>query len=117
MMDINLDSKKIVLTLLELRKNSDELTLANISEIVLFACKVNPVLRFVLTPKFKNTIEKKISSMGLHHKSGNLYVKTGQNGWNSISNKSFACGTSIINFPLFFNFFLIFFKISIWLGK
>jgi len=71
-----------------LYRSSDQISLANLSEIILFTCSINQVLRFVVTSDFASQIQNTLNDTGLYFYSGNLYLSRKINGWTSISNDS-----------------------------
>ena len=73
--------------LLSLYRSSSQISLANLSEIILFTCGINPVLRFVVTSEFAIEIQNTLNDADLYFYSGNLYLSRKENGWTSISNK------------------------------
>ena len=65
---------------------SDQISIANLSEIILFTCGINRVLRLVVKPDFASEIQRTFINDNLYFLSGKSYLSVKDNGWVSISN-------------------------------
>ena len=80
-------SRNILAKFLSLFNSSDQISIANLSEIILFTCGINRVLRLVVEPKFSDQIKRIFHNDNLYFSTGELYLETKDNGWTSINNK------------------------------
>ena len=79
-------NRNILGKFLSLYQRSDQISIANLSEIVLFTCGINRVLRLVVKPTFASEIQKTFINDNLYFLSGKSYLSVKDNGWVSISN-------------------------------
>ena len=79
-------NRNILGKLLSLYHGSDQISIANLSEIILFTCGINRVLRLVVKPDFASEIQRTFINDNLYFLSGKSYLSVKDNGWVSISN-------------------------------
>ena len=79
-------NRNILGKFLSLYKRSDQISIANLSEIILFTCGINRVLRLVVKPDFASEIQRTFINDNLYFLSGKSYLSVKDNGWVSISN-------------------------------
>jgi len=79
-------NRNILGKLLSLYHGSDQISIANLSEIILFTCGINRVLRLVVKPDFASEIQRTLINDNLYFFSGKSYLSVKDNGWVSISN-------------------------------
>lgn len=79
-------NRNILGKFLYLYQSSDQISIANLSEIILFTCGINRVLRLVVKPHFASQIQRLFITDNLYFLSGKLYLCVKDNGWASISN-------------------------------
>ena len=84
---LNQYSRNLLGKFLSLYQSSDQISIAILSEIILFTCGINRVLRLVVEPNFSNEIKRTLLNENLYFLSGKLYEVIKDNGWSSISNK------------------------------
>ena len=83
---LNQYSRNILGKFLSLYQGTDQISIAILSEIILFTCGINRVLRLVIEPNFSNEIKRTLLNENLYFSSGKLYEVINDNGWSSISN-------------------------------
>ena len=79
-------NRNILGKFLSLYQSSDQISIANLSEIILFTCGINRVLRLVVKPDFASEIQRTFINDNLYFLSGKSYLSVKDNGWVSISN-------------------------------
>ena len=79
-------NRNILGKFLSLYQSSDQISIANLSEIILFTCGINRVLRLVVKPDFASQIQRSFITDNLYFLSGKSYLSVKDNGWVSISN-------------------------------
>ena len=79
-------NRNILGKFLSLYQRSDQISIANLSEIILFTCGINRVLRLVVKPDFASEIQRTLINDNLYFLSGKSYLSVKDNGWVSISN-------------------------------
>ena len=79
-------NRNILGKFLSLYHGSDQISIANLSEIILFTCGINRVLRLVVKPDFASEIQRTLINDNLYFFSGKSYLSVKDNGWVSISN-------------------------------
>jgi len=79
-------NRNILGKFLSLYQSSDQISIANLSEIILFTCGINRVLRLVVKPDFASQIQRSFITDNLYFLSGESYLSVKDNGWVSISN-------------------------------
>ena len=79
-------NRNILGKFLSLYHESDQISIANLSEIILFTCGINRVLRLVVKPDFASEIQRTFINDNLYFLSGKSYLSVKDNGWVSISN-------------------------------
>ena len=79
-------NRNILGKFLSLYKRSDQISIANLSEIILFTCGINRVLRLVVKSDFASQIQRSFITDNLYFLSGESYLSVKDNGWVSISN-------------------------------
>jgi len=84
---LNQYSRNLLGKFLSLYQSSDQISIAILSEIILFTYGINRVLRLVVEPNFSNEIKRTLFNENLYFSSGKLYEAIKDNGWSSISNK------------------------------
>ena len=80
-------NRNILGKFLSLYQGTDQISIAILSEMILFTCGINRVLRLVVESNFSNEIKRTLSNENLYFASGKLYEVINDNGWSSISNK------------------------------
>ena len=83
---LNQYSRNLLGKFLSLYQSSDQISIANLSEIILFTCGINRVLRLVVKPDFASQIQRSFITDNLYFLSGESYLSVKDNGWVSISN-------------------------------
>ena len=79
-------NRNILGKFLSLYQGTDQISIANLSEIILFTCGINRVLRLVVKPDFASQIQRSFITDNLYFLSGKSYLSVKDNGWVSISN-------------------------------
>ena len=83
---LNQYSRNLLGKFLSLYQGTDQISIANLSEIILFTCGINRVLRLVVKPDFASQIQRSFITDNLYFLSGESYLSVKDNGWVSISN-------------------------------
>ena len=84
---LNQYSRNLLGKFLSLYRSSDQISIAVLSEIILFTCGINRVLRLVVDSDFSKEIKRVLFDENLYFLTGELYESFKENGWCSISNK------------------------------